>query len=91
MHPIWEDSGNISTNNVQHFGIHCLVGYVLHPLLSGCRLCMDTRQIQILQALVRLAEMSYEMLNLLMHFKLLTYLQGSIILIMSFIVHMLVL
>ena len=46
------------------------------PLLSGCRLCMDTRQIQILQALVRLAEMSYEMLNLLMHLKLLTYLQG---------------
>ena len=34
-------------------------------LLSGCRLCMDTRQLQILQALVRVAEMSYEMLNLL--------------------------
>ena len=76
MHLIWEDSGNISTKKVQHFGIHFLIGFVLHPLLSGCRLCMDTRQMQILQALVRLAEMSYEMLNLLMHLKSLTYFQG---------------
>ena len=56
------------------------------PVLSGCSCVWIQGRYKSGKA-----EMSYEMLMLLMHLKWLTYLQRKIILIMSLIIHMLVL